>query len=63
MESRHTSLTIQNTGGADDVFMISAPIEGGVIIGDPENSTSLTDIVTMLDPGQSGVFKFKRRIK
>jgi hypothetical protein len=36
---------------------------GGTIIGDRENSTSLTDIVTSLEPGQSGVFKFRRRIK
>jgi hypothetical protein len=37
--------------------------QGGFIIGDRENSNSLTDIVTTLEPGQSGVFKFKRRIK
>ena len=37
--------------------------QGGHILGDREGSTSLTLIVTRLGPGQSGVFKFRRRIR
>jgi len=37
--------------------------QGGRIIGDRDGSTSLTDIVSTLEAGQSGTFKFKRRIK
>jgi len=37
--------------------------QGGHILGDSEGSTSLTLIVTRLEPGQSGVFKFRRRIR
>ncbi|PYS24873.1 MAG: hypothetical protein DMF72_03710 [Acidobacteria bacterium] len=36
---------------------------GGYIVGDKEGSTSLTDIVMRIGAGQSGVFKFKRRVK
>jgi hypothetical protein len=36
---------------------------GGYIVGDKEGSTSLTDIVMTLGAGQSGVFKFTRRVK
>lgn len=36
---------------------------GGYIVGDREGSTSLTDIVMTVGAGQSGVFKFKRRVK
>ncbi|HEX3083727.1 MAG TPA: hypothetical protein VHP99_04330 [Pyrinomonadaceae bacterium] len=36
---------------------------GGQILGDSEGSTSLTLIVARLEPGQSGVFKFRRRIR
>lgn len=35
----------------------------GYILGDREGSTSLTDMVPALEAGQSGVFKFRRRIK
>ena len=37
--------------------------QGGHIIGDLDGSTSLTDIVSTLEAGQSGIFKFKRRVK
>lgn len=37
--------------------------QGGYIVGDRENSSSLTNIVMRLDAGQSGVFRFKRTIR
>jgi hypothetical protein len=49
-------LTTEHIVGASDT-------QGGVIIGDRDGSTSLTDLITTLAPRQSGVFKFKRRIK
>jgi hypothetical protein len=35
----------------------------GIITGDHAGSTSLSDMIGVLEPGQSGVFKFRRRIK
>jgi hypothetical protein len=53
-----------NTWGATTEHIVGAwDNQGGVIIGDRPGSTYLTDIVTSLAPGQSGVFKFKRRVK
>ena len=49
-------LTTEHVVGASDT-------QGGQIIGDRDGSTSLTDIVTTLEAGQSGVFKFKRKVK
>ena len=37
--------------------------QGGMITGDFAGSTSLSDTIARLGPGQSGVFKFRRRIK
>lgn len=48
--------TTEHVIGASDT-------QGGVIIGDRDGSTSLTDMITTLEPRQSGVFKFKRRIR
>ena len=36
---------------------------GGGVVGDLAGSVLLTDTVATLGPGQSGVFKFRRRIK
>ena len=53
-----------NTWGATTDHIIGASdSQGGVILGDRPGSTSLTDIVTSVEPGQSGVFKFKRKAK
>jgi hypothetical protein len=49
-------LTTEHIVGASDT-------QGGYIIGDRDGSTSLTDIVSTLEAGQSGVFKFKRKVK
>jgi hypothetical protein len=49
-------LTTEHIVGASDT-------QGGHIIGDRDGSTSLTDIVSTLEAGQSGVFKFKRKVK
>jgi len=49
-------LTTEHVVGASDT-------QGGQIIGDRDGSTSLTDIVSTLEAGQSGVFKFKRKVK
>jgi hypothetical protein len=53
-----------NTWGATTEHIVGAwDDQGGVIIGDRPGSTYLTDIVTSLAPGQSGVFKFRRKVK
>lgn len=53
-----------NTWGATTEHIVGARDDrGGVILGDRPGSTSLTDIITSLEPGQSGVFKFKRKVK
>jgi hypothetical protein len=48
--------TTDHVAGASDT-------QAGIIIGDRDGSSSLSDIITSLEAGQSGVFKFKRRIK
>jgi len=48
--------TTEHIVGASDT-------RGGLIIGDRAGSTSLTDVVMTLEAGQSGVFKFRRRVK
>ena len=48
--------TTDHVTGASDT-------QAGIIIGDRDGSSSLSDIITTLEAGQSGVFKFKRRIK
>jgi hypothetical protein len=53
-----------NNWGATTEHMIGASdTQGGYIIGDQDGSTSLTDIVSILEAGQTGVFKFKRRVR
>lgn len=52
-----------NWGATTDHVVGASDNHGGHIIGDREGSSWLTDIVTSLAAGQSGVFKFKRRIK
>ncbi|MDQ3584242.1 MAG: hypothetical protein M3407_00560 [Acidobacteriota bacterium] len=50
------STTDQVAGSASDS-------RGGTITGDTAGSTALTDTVSSVAPGQSGVFRFKRRIR
>jgi hypothetical protein len=53
-----------NSWGATTEHIVGASdTQGGVIVGDRAGSTSLTDIVTTLEAGQTGVFKFKRKVK
>jgi hypothetical protein len=54
--TNHWGATTEHVVGASDN-------QGGLIIGDRIGSTSLSDIVTTLEAGQSGVFKFKRKVK
>jgi len=55
--------TPNNWGFTTDHVVGASDNQGGYIVGDREGSTSLTDRVMSLDPGQSGVFKFRRRVK
>ncbi len=50
------STTDQVAGSASDS-------RGGTITGDTAGSTALTDTVSSIAPGQSGVLRFKRRIR
>ena len=52
-----------NWGSTTEHVVGASDTQGGHIIGDQDGSTSLTDIVSTLAAGQSGVFKFKRRVK
>jgi len=53
-----------NNWGATTEHMVGASdTQGGLIIGYRMGSTSRTDIVTTLEAGQSGVFRFKRKVK
>jgi hypothetical protein len=52
-----------NWGETTDHIVGASDTQGGRIIGDLNGSTSLTDIVSTLEAGQSGIFKFKRRVK
>ena len=54
--SNNWAATTDHVTGASDT-------QAGIIIGDRDGSSSLSDIITSLEAGQSGVFKFKRRIK
>jgi hypothetical protein len=55
--------TAPNNWGQTTEHVIGASdTQGGVIIGDRDGSTSLTDMITTLEPGHSGVFKFRRRV-
>jgi len=50
-------------GTTTDHVVGASDTHSGVIVGDLAGSTLLTDTVATLGPGQSGVFKFRRRIK
>jgi hypothetical protein len=52
-----------NWGATTEHIVGASDTQGGHIIGDLDGSTSLTDIVSTLEAGQSGIFKFKRRVK
>jgi hypothetical protein len=52
-----------NWGETTEHIVGASDTRGGAIIGDQDGSKSLTDIVSTLEAGQSGVFKFKRRVK
>jgi hypothetical protein len=53
-----------NTWGANTDHVVGASdTQGGIIMGDRIGSTTLTDLLITLEAGQSGVFKFRRRIK
>jgi hypothetical protein len=52
-----------NWGATTEHIVGASDTQGGVIVGDRPGSTSLTDIVTTLEAGQTGVFKFKRKVK
>lgn len=52
-----------NWGSTTEHIVGASDNQGGHIVGDREGSTSLTDVVMLLDPGRSGVFRFRRRVK
>lgn len=52
-----------NWGSTTEHIVGAYDSQGGYIVGDREGSTILTDIVTTLSAGQSGIFRFKRRVK
>lgn len=52
-----------NWGDTTEHIIGATDNRGGMIIGDQDGSRSLTDIVSTLEAGQSGVFKFRRRVR
>jgi hypothetical protein len=61
--SENGNVAPNNWGTTTEHIVGASDTLGGYIVGDTEGSTSLTDIVTTLGAGQSGVFKFRRRVK
>lgn len=61
--SENGNATPNNWGQTTEHIIGASDTRAGAIIGDRLGSTSLTDIVAILEPGQSGVFKFKRRVR
>jgi hypothetical protein len=54
----------QTKWGANTEHVVGASdTRGGIILGDRAGSTALTDMIMTLEAGQSGVFKFRRRIR
>jgi hypothetical protein len=52
-----------NWGDTTEHVVGASDNRGGTIIGDQDGSKSLTDIVSILEAGQTGVFKFRRRVR
>ncbi len=52
-----------NWGDTTEHIIGATDNRGGMIIGDHDGSRSLTDIISTLEAGQSGVFKFRRRVR
>jgi hypothetical protein len=52
-----------NWGTTTDHIVGATDTHGGYIVGDREGSTCLTDTINSLAPGESGIFKFRRRIR
>ena len=61
--SENGNSALNNWGMTTEHIVGASDTQGGYIIGDQDGSTSLTDIVSTLEAGQSGVFKFKRKVK
>lgn len=52
-----------NWGDTTEHVVGASDNRGGTIIGDQDGSKSLTDIISILEAGQTGVFKFRRRVR
>jgi hypothetical protein len=52
-----------NWGDTSDHVVGATDTRGGYILGDREGSTCLTDTINTLRPGESGLFKFRRRVR
>jgi hypothetical protein len=52
-----------NWGDTTDHVVGANDTRGGYILGDREGSTCLTDTINTLRPGESGLFKFRRRVR
>jgi hypothetical protein len=55
--------TPNNWGATTDHVVGASDTRGGIILGDRVGSASLSDMIMTLEAGQSGVFKFRRRVK
>jgi hypothetical protein len=61
--SENGSSAPNNWGDTTEHVVGASDNRGGTIIGDQDGSKSLTDIVSILEAGQTGVFKFRRRVR
>jgi hypothetical protein len=61
--SENGSSAPNNWGDRTEHVVGASDNRGGTIIGDQDGSKSLTDIVSILEAGQTGVFKFRRRVR
>jgi hypothetical protein len=61
--SENGNSATNNWGDTTEHIVGASDNRGGTIIGDQDGSKSLTDIVSILEAGQTGVFKFRRRVR
>jgi hypothetical protein len=61
--SENGSSAPNNWGDTTEHIVGASDNRAGTIVGDQNGSKSLTDIVSILEAGQTGVFKFRRRVR
>ncbi|MFS8084528.1 MAG: hypothetical protein ACMG6H_02785 [Acidobacteriota bacterium] len=61
--SENGSATANNWAATTEHVLGATDSQGGIVLGDRLGSSFLSDMIMTLEAGQTGVFKFRRRIK